>query len=213
MKATRLPFQQILADTKISTTSPTTGPRAQALHLTAVESPGTCSVVYCSGLLLNAAPLPPARSSPPRSSTIWNAGVSMRDLSGRPTTAQSSSAVMIVAVAPPAFPPAWATASTSASCTSLTPSRATFTTVHRLVEKEFFDLESFSTRGDFLAKALTYLLYLKLVRPSSHKQNLSPWQVLEHLAPASPMQPCLLPPVLLDYYLNDSGGYDLSRLP
>jgi hypothetical protein len=23
----------------------------------------------------------------------------------------------------------------------------------------------------------------------------------------------LLPPVFLDYYLNDSGGYDLPRLP
>jgi hypothetical protein len=32
-------------------------------------------------------------------------------------------------------------------------------TVHRLVEGEFFDLEAFSGRGDFLAKAFTYQLY------------------------------------------------------
>jgi hypothetical protein len=29
----------------------------------------------------------------------------------------------------------------------------------------------------------------------------------------SPLELCLLPPVFLDYYLNDSGGYDVGRLP
>jgi hypothetical protein len=47
-------------------------------------------------------------------------------------------------------------------------------TVHRLVEDEFFDLESFASRGDFLAKAFTYQLYFNLARPNTHKQNLSP---------------------------------------
>jgi hypothetical protein len=79
-------------------------------------------------------------------------------------------------------------------------------TVHRLEEDEFFDLEDF-------AKAHTYQLYFNLVRPNSHKENLSPWQIIERLAPRSPLQLCLLPPVFLDYYLNDSGGYDVGRLP
>ena len=82
-------------------------------------------------------------------------------------------------------------------------------TVHRLVEDEFFDLESFTSRGDFLAKAFTYQLYFNLVRLNSHKQNLSPWQIIERLQPRSPLSLCLLPPVFLDYYVNDSGGYDL----
>jgi len=86
-------------------------------------------------------------------------------------------------------------------------------TVHRLVEDEFFDLESFASRGDFLAKAFTYQLYFNLVRPNSHKQNLSPWQIIEHLQPRSPLQLCLLPPVFLDYYLHDAGGYDVPRHP
>lgn len=86
-------------------------------------------------------------------------------------------------------------------------------TVHRLVEDEFFDLETFADRSDFLAKAFTYQLYFNLVRPNSHKQNLSPWQIIEQLEPRSPLQLCLLPPVFLDYYLNDSGGYDLPRHP
>src|SRR5437879_6326509 len=86
-------------------------------------------------------------------------------------------------------------------------------TVHRLVEDEFFDLEAFTRGGDFLAKALTYQLYFNLVRPNSHKENQSPWQIIERLAPRSPLELCLLPPVFLDYYLNDSGGYDVGRLP
>jgi len=86
-------------------------------------------------------------------------------------------------------------------------------TVHRLVEDEFFDLEPFSSRGDFLAKAHTYQLYFNLVRPNSHKENQSPWQIMERLAARSPLELCLLPPVYLDYYLNDQGGYDLCRHP
>ena len=86
-------------------------------------------------------------------------------------------------------------------------------TVHRLEEDEFFDLEDFTGRGDFLAKAHTYQLYFNLVRPNSHKEYQSPWQIIERLAPRSPLQLCLLPPVFLDYHLNQSGGYDVPRLP
>jgi transposase len=86
-------------------------------------------------------------------------------------------------------------------------------TVHRLEEDEFFDLEDFTSRGEFLAKVHTYQLYFNLVRPNSHKQNQSPWQIIERLAPRSPLELCLLPPVFLDYYLNDSGGYDVPGHP
>ncbi len=86
-------------------------------------------------------------------------------------------------------------------------------TVHRLEEDEFFDLESFSSRGEFLAKVHTDQLYFNLMRPNSRKENLSPWQIIERLAPRSPLQLCLLPPIFLDYHLSDSGGYDVPRLP
>lgn len=86
-------------------------------------------------------------------------------------------------------------------------------TVHRLEEGEFFDLENFASRGDFLAKVHTYQLYFNLARLNSHKENLSPWQIIERLAPRSPLELCLLPPVFPDYYLNDAGGYDVPRLP
>ena len=86
-------------------------------------------------------------------------------------------------------------------------------TVHRLEEDEFFDLESFSSRGEFLAKVHTYQLYFNLVRTNSHKENLSPWQIIQQRAPRLPIELCLLPPVLLDYDVNDQGGYDVPRLP
>src|SRR5271169_2677115 len=86
-------------------------------------------------------------------------------------------------------------------------------TVHRLEEDEFFDLENFASRGDFLAKVHTYQLYFNLVRLNSHKDHQSPWQIIERLAPRSPLQLCLLPPVFLDYYLNDSGEYDVPSYP
>ena len=79
-------------------------------------------------------------------------------------------------------------------------------TVHRIEEDEFFDLESFSSRGDFLAKVHTYQLYFNLARTNSHKENQTPWQIIQRLTPRSPLELCLLPPVFLDYYLNDSGG-------
>jgi hypothetical protein len=86
-------------------------------------------------------------------------------------------------------------------------------TAHWVEEDEFFGLESFSSRGDFLAKVHTYHLYFNLARPKSHKEKLTPWQIIERLTPRSTLNLCLLPPVFLDYYLNDLGGYDVPRLP
>jgi len=86
-------------------------------------------------------------------------------------------------------------------------------TVHRLIEDEFYDLESFSSRAEFLAKASLYQLYFNLARPNSHKENKTPWQIIEHLAPGSPLDLCLLPPINLDYLLIPHGGYDLPLHP
>jgi hypothetical protein len=51
-------------------------------------------------------------------------------------------------------------------------------TVCRIEEDEFFDLEDFASRGDFLAKARTYQLYFNLVRPNSHKEIRVPAKLL-----------------------------------
>ena len=86
-------------------------------------------------------------------------------------------------------------------------------TVHRLIEDEFFEIESFSHRSDFLAKATIYQLYFNLVRPNSHKGDRSPWQILQQLDPRLPLQLCLLAPVWLDHQLDPQGGYLVPRHP
>jgi transposase len=95
-------------------------------------------------------------------------------------------------------------------------------TVHRLIEDEFFDLETFSSRAEFMAKISLYQLYFNLARPNSHKRGLTPWQIIHQLNPRLPLNLCLLPPALLDYRLDTArrhdaltprGGYDLPSLP
>ncbi len=95
-------------------------------------------------------------------------------------------------------------------------------TVHRLIEDEFFDLETFKSRADFLAKASLYQLYFNLARPNSHKRGLTPWQIIHQLDPRPSLQVCLLPPAFLDYRLDASrrddpstlkGGYGLPSYP
>jgi len=95
-------------------------------------------------------------------------------------------------------------------------------TVHRLIEDEFFDLETFRSRAEFMAKVSLYQLYFNLARPNSHKRGLTPWQIIQQLAPRLPVEVCLLPPTFLDYRLDarrpdhrptPQRGYDLSSLP
>jgi len=86
-------------------------------------------------------------------------------------------------------------------------------TVHRLIEDECYDLETFRRRRDFLAKACVYQCYFNRVRPNSHQGDLSPWQIVQQLDPRLSLKLCLLPPVFLDYRLDSQGGYDLPRYP
>ncbi len=60
-------------------------------------------------------------------------------------------------------------------------------TVHRLVEDEFFDRESFASREEFWAKIRTYWHYFNLARPNRGKEWQTPIQIIErgarHLDP------------------------------
>lgn len=58
-------------------------------------------------------------------------------------------------------------------------------TVHRLIEDEFFDLETFTSPLDFWAKVTTYWYYFNLVRPNRGKEWQSPFQILQSQAPTS----------------------------
>jgi hypothetical protein len=56
-------------------------------------------------------------------------------------------------------------------------------TVHRLVEDEFFDRETFTSPADFWAKVTAYWHYFNLVRPNRGKEWQSPLQILHAHAP------------------------------
>jgi transposase len=215
IKATWRLFQQISADTKDLCDIPYFWPQAQNLELPAVQY--TAREVR-SGLLFWAF----AQRRSAAASAVFAAriqqhlgrcGISLRDLAW-----QTDNGVEFVGSYDrrgrrTGFPAALG----DSQHLRIPPAAHTYQsdveTVHRLVEDEFFDLEAFTSRGDFLAKAHTYQLYFNLVRPNSHKQNQSPWQIIERLAPRSPLELCLLAPVFLDYYLNDSGGYDEPSYP
>jgi len=56
-------------------------------------------------------------------------------------------------------------------------------TVHRLVEDEFLDRETFTGPADFWTKVTTYWHYFNLVRPNRGKEWQSPLQILQQRAP------------------------------
>jgi len=92
-------------------------------------------------------------------------------------------------------------------------------TVHALMETEFFEVEVFRNRDDFLAKATSYNLYFNLARQNSGKENRTPWDLVLHKRPkAHPFLP-LLAPVFLDQLLfkhlhtPSARGYDVWALP
>lgn len=215
IKATWRLFQQISADTKDLDDIPHYWPQAQTFDLPVIEY--TAREVRSGLLFLAFAQRRSAAASALFAARIQQHlqryGVSLRDLVWQTDNGGEFIGSYDRQGRRTGFPAALG----DSQHVRIPPAAHTFQsdveTVHRLVEDEFFDLESFSGRGDFLAKAHTYQLYFNLVRPNTHKQNLSPWQIVEQLQPRWPLQLCLLPPVFLDYYLNDSGGYDLPRLP
>jgi transposase len=215
VKATWRLFQQISADTKDLCDIPQFWPQAQSLRLPLVEY--TAREVR-SGLLFWAF----AQKRSAAASAVFAAriqqhldrwGVNLRDLAWQTDNGSEFIGGHDRLGHRTGFPAALG----DSQHLRIPPAAHTFQsdveTVHRLVEDEFFDLETFASRGEFLAKAQTYQLYFNLARPNSHKEFQTPWQIIERLAPRAPLELCLLPPVFLDYYLNDSGGYDVPSYP
>jgi hypothetical protein len=92
-------------------------------------------------------------------------------------------------------------------------------TIHNLVEMEFFELETFTDREDFLRKARTYQLYFNLLRPNSYKEGKTPWQLAKEKAPYLPIKTAMIPPVFIENLMenrlekNLSGGHDVPSTP
>ena len=75
-------------------------------------------------------------------------------------------------------------------------------TVHGLMETEFYEIETFYGRADFMSKASTYQLFFNLERPNTYKENKSPWQLIQEKKPDLDKQLLMIPPVDLDRMLN-----------
>jgi hypothetical protein len=92
-------------------------------------------------------------------------------------------------------------------------------TVHNLIEIEFYEIEKFTNRTNFMQKAHTYQLFFNLERPNTYKENKSPWQLAKEKCPNIPKQALMLPPVDLDALLDKKlanptvGGYYVYSVP
>ena len=92
-------------------------------------------------------------------------------------------------------------------------------TVHGLMETEFYELETFSDRADFISKANTYQLFFNLQRPNTYKEHKTPWQLAQEKKPDLDKRLLMTAAVDLDALLNtytsflDQGGKNLLTNP
>lgn len=90
---------------------------------------------------------------------------------------------------------------------------------HRLIEDEFYEVEKFTSRKDFLKKATTYNLWFNVVRKNSYKENQTPWEIAKKKLPKVNSKLPTLSPVFLDelYFqrtkINHKRGYDVIPDP
>jgi Integrase core domain. len=92
-------------------------------------------------------------------------------------------------------------------------------TVHRIIEDEFYEVESFPSRKAFLSKASSYILWFNTARKNSYKGHRTPWQIIHHRDPTIKPEITLLPAIDLDYIMKikldnlSLRGYDLIPYP
>jgi transposase len=81
-------------------------------------------------------------------------------------------------------------------------------TVHRIIEDEFYEVESFTSRNDFLRKATTYCLWFNVARKNSYKENQTPWEIAFKKNPnINPQLPVLTPVFLDELYFHKTNDY------
>ncbi|MCK5128141.1 MAG: hypothetical protein KAR42_17935, partial [candidate division Zixibacteria bacterium] len=89
-------------------------------------------------------------------------------------------------------------------------------TIHNLMEMEFYEIESFSSRIDFINKASSYQLFFNLKRPNSYKEHQTPWQLAHAKRPNLDKRLLMIPAVDLDKLLIwklQQGGNDVLTVP
>ncbi len=92
-------------------------------------------------------------------------------------------------------------------------------TVHDIIEREFFEIETFCDNDDFFNKIFSYQLFFNLLRPNTYKENKSPWQLAQEKIPDIRKEVLMIPPVDLRCLLRKKidfqsrGVYDVSSSP
>lgn len=76
-------------------------------------------------------------------------------------------------------------------------------TVHDIIEREWYELERFESRKDFMAKAYTYQLYFNLKRINTYKENKTPWQLASEKIDNLDIRVAMIPPVDLNALLKE----------
>ena len=92
-------------------------------------------------------------------------------------------------------------------------------TVHNLIETEFYEIEKFADKTDFMEKANTYQLFFNLERPNTYKEHKTPWQLASEKKPDLDKRLLMIPAVDLDLLLQRylafwaQGGKDVLTNP
>ena len=86
-------------------------------------------------------------------------------------------------------------------------------TFHKLVEEEFYDIESYESETEFLGKAFAYQLYFNNVRKNRYRDRMSPLDILKVRFPKVDPGVLNLPPIRLEVLLNHNwhAGYHVPR--
>ena len=77
--------------------------------------------------------------------------------------------------------------------------------MHRLIEDEFYDVELYSDKADFLNKAFTYIMYFNYLRKFRYKFGKSPFQILteyEMFKNNNPFAILSFFPIILDPFIK-----------
>ena len=89
--------------------------------------------------------------------------------------------------------------------------QADIETLHGIIEREFYDIEKFSSREDFMGKVYSYQLFFNLARTNTYKENKTPYELAKEKEPnINPLFFCL-PPIDLDSAMSQLYNQTISQ--
>ena len=88
-------------------------------------------------------------------------------------------------------------------------------TYHRLIEDEFYDIESYGSHDEFMGKAYAYLLFFNYARKNRNRKDRAPIDILRQRFPMVDEGILNLPPIRLELLLDRKiyPGYHVPKSP